>query len=173
MKHKALLSFAGLAMLAVLIIVFIQGRQPANAPVSTGSTNDSPAAVQPADDLRMNRVVQHGNYTALVLSLRNYCGKLLAPNADPQRKFVSVDMVIGNQGAQALPAALRDVELVTEEGSTYPLERTDCAPSFAGQEIPANGLLRGQLVFVIPAGNTPKLVRYTLGDTAIITGLRY
>lgn len=173
MKHKALLSFAGLGVLAVLAIVFIQGRQPAVAPVVPAQMDDSPATLLPTDDLRMNRVVQHGDYTALVVSLRSYCGKQLAPYADPQKKYVSVELVIGNQGVHALPAALRDVELVTEDGSTYPLELTDCTPSFIGQEIPAAGLLRGQLVFVIPAGNTPKLVRYTLGDTAVIAGLRY
>jgi hypothetical protein len=86
------------------------------------------------DDLRMHRVVQQGPFTTLVLSLRNYCGKLRKTSPDPQ---------------------------------------SECPPAFTAAQIQANGLVRGQLMFDIPAGESPKLLRYTLDDTVVIAGLRY
>jgi hypothetical protein len=178
MKHKAAISFAGLVIAAVVVVM---GLSVLTRSTSSSETEriDQPAIAQAAsapvatDDLRMHRVVQQGPFTTLVLSLRNYCGKLRKTSPDPEKQFISVELVIGNLSGQLLPLALRDVELVTENDSAYPLTQSECPPAFTAAQIQANGLVRGQLMFDIPAGESPKLLRYTLDNTVVIAGLRY
>lgn len=178
MKHRAVLSFAGLVIAAVVVVMGLSvlSRQAGSSQAdkvgqpAVAQTTSAPAMI---DDLRINRVVRHGSFTTLVLSMRNYCGKLLEPNPDPQKKFVSVELVIGNQSGQVLPLALQDSELITENDTAYPLMQDGCPPAFSATAIPSNGLARGQLVFVIPAGETPKMLRYLLADTLMTVSLRY
>lgn len=177
MKYKALISILGLVVVAagVLFVISLVAQRGSPVPASVVTSPESATAVAPAptDDLRMNRVVRHDNLTTLILSLRNYCGDVRDVNPDPQNQFVSVELIIGNQGSQAVPLDLRNVEIVTEDDSVYPLMQATCVQGFAATAIPANGLTRGQLAFDIPVGETPKLLRYTLGDSAIVAGLRY
>lgn len=177
MRQKALISIVGLVILAMggvlLLRLFAQRGSPAPASADIPAQVATVATPIPTADLRMNRVVQQDNLTTLVLSLRNYCGDARNVNPSPQNHFVSVELVIGNQGSQTLTLDLRDVQIVTEDDRVYPLLQAACASAFTTTVIPANGLARGQLVFDIPAGEAPKLLRYTLGGTAVIAGLRY
>lgn len=177
MKHKAWVSIIGLVVVAMGVVLalslFAQRSSPALATIVTSSESTTVIVPAPTPDLRINRVVRQGELTMLVLSLRNYCGEARNVNPDPQNKFVSVELVIGNQSNQVVTLDLRNVQIVTEDGSAYPLLQNGCAPAFAATAIPANGLTRGQLAFDIPINKTPKLLRYTLGDKAMIAGLRY
>ena len=177
MKQKALISIVGLVVVAVGVVFVLslltRRSNPAPATAVIEPQVTIAATPIPTDDLRMNRVVRQNTITTLVLSLRSYCGNARNANPDPQNKVVSVDLVIGNQGNQVVTLDLRDVQLITEDGSAYSLLQNGCAPAFTATAIPANGLTRGQLAFDIPAGKTPKLLRYTLGDTDVIAGLRY
>jgi hypothetical protein len=177
MKQKALISIVGLvvvAMGAVLVLrMFAQRGSPAPATAVMPPQVATAVTPVPTDDLRMNRVVQNDDLTTLVISLRNYCGDARNVSPNPQNQFVSVEFVIGNQGSQTIALDLRDAQIITEDDKVYPLLQAGCVQGFAAAAIPANGLARGQLVFDIPAGEKPKLLRYTLGDTAVIAGLRY
>lgn len=177
MKHKAFVSIVGLVVVAVgVMFVLSLFAQRSNSAPATPVMQPAVAAVvtlAPTDDLRMYRVVRQNDLTTLVLSLRSYCGDARSVNPDPQNKIVSVELVIGNQGSQVVALELRNVQLITEDNSAYPLTQTGCAPAFSATAIPVNGLTRGQLAFDIPISKTPKLLRYTLGDTEVIAGLRY
>lgn len=177
MKHKAVISFAGLSLAGVIVVLglVMLSRRAGPLPAATIASQPLASVDSPAieGEMRMHRIVQQGDLTTLVLSLRGYCGSSLQPFTEPQKQFVSVELVIGNQTAQALPLTLGNVELVTESDKAYPLLQNECPPAFSLNEIPANGLVRGQLAFRIPAGESPKLIRYTLGERALISGLRY
>lgn len=177
MKQRAVFAIVGLVVLGIGVVLVLRMF------TQRGSPTPAPAVIQPqaviaatpisTDDLRMNRVVQSNGLTTLVLSLRNYCGDARNVNPNSQNQFVSVELIIGNQGSQTMTLVLSNVQIVTESDKAFPLLQAGCAQGFVADAIPANGLARGQLVFDIPAGETPKLLRYTLGDTAVIAGLRY
>ena len=121
----------------------------------------------------MNRIVQKDNYTLLVLTVRNHCGLVASATPAQQKQIFSIELIIGNRNTHPLPFALSDVQLIANDDSAYPVVITGCAQELKPQNLAANSLTRGELVFEVPAGIQPKLLRYSAGDAVLIAGLRY
>ncbi len=176
MKNKALISFAGLIIVVLATTFVLMRRQPAMPVTSTSASPANTATalfVAPTDVVRMNRIVQKDNYSLLVLTVRNHCGLIASATPAQKKQFLSVELIIGNQNAQPLPFALSDVQLIADDDNAYPAVITGCAQELKPQSLAANSLTRGELVFEVPAGIQPKLLRYSAGDAVLIAGLRY
>jgi hypothetical protein len=179
MKQKVVVSVAGVVVIFLLAVLAVNGILGQESRSSNPGAQPVSQVLQitgvPTEDLRMNRVLRHGSFTTLILSLRNYCGDVPVANPDPRKQWVQVELVIGNGNTEPLPLllALKDVLLVTESDQAYPPTQRECPVTFGVPDLPANALTRGTLVFDIPAGETPKLLRYTLDGTDVVAGLRY